>query len=328
MRVAVLYEHPEWFSPLFSALERRRIEVVRIDAAVLRWDPGQRPPFSLLLNRMSPSAHTRGHGHAIHAAAAFIAWVESHGVPVINGSGAYRLELSKSAQLDLLRRLKIAAPRTRIINAAGEAPAAASSLTFPIAIKPNIGGSGAGIRRFDTTAALAEAVDRGTLDLGVDSTALVQEFLPARGGTITRLELLEGELLYAIDITPPAEHGFNLCPADICLDDDQSPASGFEFCATRPAMAIALATPRREIVEAGRRIARAARMEVCGIEYLVDERDGAPYVYDINALSNFVTDAPRIVGFDPFDRFAAFIERRLGSVRPVTPVETAVGAGC
>ena len=54
----------------------------------------------------------------------------------------------------------------------------------------------------------------------MDDTALVQEFLPAEGGHITRLEILQHELLYAIQITPPKDHGFNLCPADICQVDD------------------------------------------------------------------------------------------------------------
>ncbi len=40
------------------------------------------------------------------------------------------------------------------------------------------------------------------------------------------------------------------------------------------------------------------------------ERDGLPYFYDVNALSNFVTDAPRLVGFDPFVRFVDYLERR------------------
>jgi hypothetical protein len=311
MRVAVLYEHPEWFRPLFAALERRGIQVVRVDATSLCWDPAERPDFSLLLNRMSPSAHTRGHGGAIHAAAAFIGWAEAYEVPVINGSGPYRLELSKSAQLDLLGRLNIPFPRARVINNCLQAPAAAVGLRFPVIVKPNVGGSGAGILKFDTAAALAEASGRGALDLGTDSTALVQEFLPARGGTITRLEFLGGELLYGIDITPPTGHGFNLCPADICQTGEDPPADDFAFCATRPAMNIAAATPLPEIVDAGRRIARAAGLDICGIEYLVDERDSAPSVYDINALSNFVTDAPRIVGFDPFERFATYIEARL-----------------
>jgi len=317
MRVAVLYEHPEWFRPLFTALERRGLDVLHVDAASLRWDPAERPDFSLLLNRMSPSSHTRGHAHAIHAAASYIDWVESHGVPVVNGSAAYRLELSKSAQLDVLRRLDIRYPRARVINNVREAPEAARDLTFPIVVKPNIGGSGAGIQRFDSPAALEDACIRGAIDLGVDSTALAQEFLPARAGTITRLEILDGELLYAIEITPPAGHGFNLCPADICQTDAAPQPASFEACPTKPAMAIALASPAREDVEAGLRIAKAARLDVCGIEYLIDDRDGRSYVYDINALSNFVTDAPRIVGFDPFERFAEYIGRRVDEATPV-----------
>lgn len=310
MRVAVLYEHPQWFLPLFDALERRGLEVLHVDATRLRWDPAEPPEFALLLNRMSPSSHTRGHRHAIYAAASYIDWVESHGVPVVNGSAAYRLELSKSAQLDLLRRLKIRHPRARVVNNAAEVSAAAHDLTFPVVVKPNVGGSGAGIQRFESITELAGASSAGTLDLGIDSTALVQEFLPARGGSITRLEILDGGLLYAIDITPPAGHGFNLCPADICQTDAPQPAS-FEACPTKPSMTIAAASPEREVVEAGLRVAKAARLDVCGIEYLVDDRDGLPYLYDINALSNFVTDAPRIVGFDPFERFAEYIGRRV-----------------
>lgn len=326
MRVAVLYEHPEWFLPLFAALDRRGLEVVRVDATRLRWDPAASPAFSLLLNRMSPSAHTRGHGHAIHAAAAFVAWCESYGVSVINGSAAYHLELSKSAQLDLLHRLRLRSPRARVVNNSAEAPQAAAGLRFPIVVKPNIGGSGAGIQRFDTPGALAAAAGTGAIDLGIDSTALVQEFLPARGGTITRLELLNDQLLYAIEITPPAGHGFNLCPADICQTGDDVISAPLALCPTRPAMDIRVATPPRDVVDAAQRIARAGRLDVCGIEYLVDERDGLPYIYDINALSNFVTDAPRIVGFDPFERFAAYIGQRL-EASDARPALQAVGRG-
>jgi hypothetical protein len=49
----------------------------------------------------------------------------------------------------------------------------------------------------------------------------------------------------------------------------------------------------------------------------VDDRDGRPFFYDVNALSNFVTDAPRIVGFDPFERLVDVIEGRVTvSLRP------------
>ena len=47
------------------------------------------------------------------------------------------------------------------------------------------------------------------------------------------------------------------------------------------------------------RIVRAAGIDVGGIEYIIDDRDGQIYYYDINALSNFVADAPRVVGLRP-----------------------------
>lgn len=306
MTIAVLYEHPEWFAPLFAALDRRRLTHVEIKADCLVWDPSVRPSYSLLLNRMSPSAYLRGHRHAIDAALHYITYVEAWGIPVINGSAAYRLELSKAAQLSLLDRLGIPYPRARIINHPSLALTAARELRFPVLVKPNIGGSGARIQRFDTEGSLANAVERGLLDLGIDDTALVQELLPARGGSITRVELLDGELLYAIRIIPPAGL-FNLCPADICRDDANVDAS---LCATRPAMAIELAQAPAAILRQAKDIARAGGLDVCGVEYLVDDRDGEAYIYDVNALSNFVSDAPRIVGFDPFESFVDYIERR------------------
>ena len=53
---------------------------------------------------------------------------------------------------------------------------------------------------------------------------------------------------------------------------------------------------------------QASGIDVGGIEYMIDDRDGSLVYYDINALSNFVADAPRVVGFDPFARLADYLE--------------------
>lgn len=323
MVMAVLYEHPEWFTPLFATFDRRGDAYERIDAAALAWTPSQRPAFDLLVNRMSPSAYLRGHGHAIHAVLHYLTFVESWGIPVVNGSAAYALEISKAAQLRLLDRLELPYPATRVVNDSGRVLEAAEGLRFPIVVKPNIGGSGARIQRFDSRDGLGRAVDAGSVDLGIDHTALVQEFLPARGSSITRVELLDGELLYAIRITPPAGFGFNLCPADICREGDAAAATTGTavagVCATKPAMDIVVTDVPAEVERAARAIATTAGLDICGIEYLIDDRDGRPYFYDINALSNFVTDAPRIVGFDPFERFADYLQTRAASARAAMP---------
>ena len=65
-----------------------------------------------------------------------------------------------------------------------------------------------------------------------------------------------------------------------------------------------------EAIEAALRIARAAHIDVGGIEYMVNRADGRIYFYDVNATSNFVANAPGVVGFDPTARFADYIVRR------------------
>ena len=46
-----------------------------------------------------------------------------------------------------------------------------------------------------------------------------------------------------------------------------------------------------------------------GVEYLVGRDDGRVYFYDVNATSNFVANAPTVLGFDPFPQFADYIVR-------------------
>ena len=65
-----------------------------------------------------------------------------------------------------------------------------------------------------------------------------------------------------------------------------------------------------EIIAQVEAISRRAGLDVGGIEYLVDDRDGKHYFYDINALSNFVADPVNVIGFDPWARFVDYLEAR------------------
>lgn len=309
-RLGIVYEHPEWFTPLFAALEARDVPYDRIDLSAHWFDPGaDAPPWTLVLNRMSPSAHLRGHGQAIVYAREFLRYLEAAGIETINGTDAFGLETSKVSQLLLLRRLGLRAPRTRVINHPRGATAAADGLAFPVAVKPNVGGSGAGIQRFDRAEDLAAAAAQGALDLGIDHTALVQEFLPARDGHIVRVEVLDGRVLYAIKVYPKPG-GFNLCPADICQAEADANLSPAEL--PKVALRVEACAPPAQVCRDALTIARRARLDLVGVEYLVNERDGRIYYYDINSLSNFVSNAPDVVGFDPHAVFADYLATRLG----------------
>jgi biotin carboxylase len=259
---------------------------------------------------MSPSAWLRGQGHAIFYTLQYLAHLKEQGVRVVNGYDAFVTETSKAYQLSLLERLGLPYPKARVIHHASQAFDASQGLRFPVVVKPNIGGSGAGIRRFDRPETLREASKEGSIELGIDSTALVQEFIPTEEGKITRVEVLGGCYLYAINVYSTGE-SFNLCPADACQTTDgaelerkacaiDAPKTGMRVEGTTP--------PAQQIVDV-EQIMKAAGIEIGGIEYMVDSRDGKLYYYDVNALSNFVADAPRVIGFDPFARLVDYLEQ-------------------
>ncbi len=318
--VAVYHEHPDWFKPLFAELDRRGIPWVALDAAAHEYDPADLTRrYSLVVNRNSPSAYLRGHGQTTFHTLNWLRHVERTGTPIVNGSAVYALEISKAFQVEVLAELGLPVPRALVINHASRAASAARQLRYPVVVKANIGGSGAGIVRFDTEDQLVEAAAAGRIDLGLDQTALVQELAPLSGSRITRVEVLDGKFLYAINVYPTGE-SFNLCPADICQTTEGRTLDR-TFCAAdapKTGMRVERADPPAEIVAQVEQIARHVRLDIGGIEYLIDERDGRHYFYDINALSNFVADAPNVIGFDPFARFVDYIEVRAGLVTPAS----------
>lgn len=307
--IGIYYEHPRWFLPVFAELDRRGIPYVRLDAGRHHFDilSNGEQKYGLIFNRMSPSAWTRGKAHSIFYTLNYLAHLERTGTRVINGSHAFRVETSKALQLTMLESLGLAYPRSAVINHPAEAPAAARGMRFPVVIKPNIGGSGAGIVKFNTPEQIEAAAEKESFALGLDSTGIVQEFIPARGGFITRVETIGYKYLYGIRVHTPGET-FDLCPMDICKTTE-----GAELATTcvvegpKSGLRVEGYEPPAEVRRAVERIFADAEIEVGGAEYIIDDRDGKLYYYDVNALSNFVSDGPRVVGFDPFARLVDYL---------------------
>lgn len=309
--IAIYYEQPHWFKPLFAELDRRGTNYVKIDAVDHEYGIEEQPEqqYSVVVNRMSPSAWNREHGDAIFYTLGFLDHLERRGVRVINGLKAFRTELSKAAQLSLLESLQLPFPKARVIHRASQVISAAEGLRWPVVVKPNIGGSGAGVKRFDTPQALEEAAARGELSFGLDSTALVQEFIPARDSHIVRVEVLNGKYLYAIKVHITGET-FDLCPADICKTSGGVELNRAACAVDAPKTGISVEgyQPPQEVIDDVERIMSHAGIELGGVEYITDNRDGRRLYYDINALSNFVADGPRVVGFDPFVKLVDWLE--------------------
>ncbi|HEY0041628.1 MAG TPA: hypothetical protein VGB71_13230 [Flavisolibacter sp.] len=316
--IAIYHEHPDWFKPLFAELEKCGIPYERINPTQHVFDiddTSQR--YSLFFNRMSPSAYLRDGVQGIFFTLSYLKHLENFGTKTINGYKAFSYEVSKAAQLSLIKKLGYGYPKASVINHASQLLKAAEGLRFPIVVKANIGGSGAGITKYNSPDELQNDINSNNLDFGIDHTALVQEYVPARGGYITRVETLGGKYLYAIKVYTSGE-SFNLCPADICQTSDGKELlrNACALDAPKNGLKVEAYTPPPEVIHAVESIVQAAGIDVGGIEYMIDDRDGKIVYYDVNALSNFVADAVNVIGFNPHERLVDYLEaQRTGATK-------------
>ena len=270
------------------------------------------PDFSLFFNRMSPSAYLRDGVQGIFYTLNYLRQLEYLGIPTVNGYKAFVNETSKALQLELMQSLGIRYPKARVVNHPSQLVAAAEGLRFPVVVKANIGGSGAGITKYNSLEDLRAAAE-GPMGFGVDHTALLQEFIPARGGYITRVETLGGKFLYAIRVYLTGET-FNLCPADICQTNTgvELVRNACALDAPKNGLKVEGYMPPPAVINAVETLVQQSGIDVGGIEYIIDDRDGELLYYDVNALSNFVADAVNVVGFNPFHRLVDFLLERAG----------------
>ena len=328
--IAIYYEQPNWFKPLFAELERRGTPHVKLFAPEHTYSPADHPEraYSVVFNRMSPSAWNRDHGDQIFYTTGFLEHLEQRGVRVINGLKAFRSELSKAGQLSLMEELGLPYPKARVIHRPSQAADASEGLRFPVVVKPNIGGSGAGVKRFDHISQLRAASalppsDPDALVLGLDSVGLVQEFIPARDAHIVRVEVLNGKYLYAIKVHITGET-FDLCPADICRTSSGVDLNRAACAIDAPKSGITVEAfqPAPEVIADVERIMLASGIDIGGVEYMVDDRDGTRLYYDNNALSNFVADGKNVIGFDPFAKLVDWLEAEATAANATQPNAT------
>lgn len=308
--LVVLFEHPEWQKPLFSALERRGVRFETLDLKSGAFDPDNAPSAPLYINQASPSAYVRGHTRAVPFCLSLMRSLELGGARVLNGSKAFSLELSKSAQAGLMRRLGVAHPRTLAFNDVDTALAQWSD-GWPALLKPEQGGSGARMYLLKSPEELKRLL-RDQPDLWLpDNLLLLQEYFEVdEGRGIVRMEFLGGELLYAMRVV---SHGaFNLCPSEICnpVGGDDTQCDIPKAKPVRPVEFFPYPGVPAAAVEAGKAIMAAGGLDVGGIEYL-EARDGRLVFYDVNANSNLRAPIARTFGFDPFERVVDYLAEQI-----------------
>jgi hypothetical protein len=299
-KIYIIHENDAWVVPLHAALDELSLpyEDLFVDTGLI--DFTQEPPPGVYYNRMSASSHTRDHRYAIELTDVLLAWLEGHGRRIVNGRPSLGLERSKIAQYAALARFGIPTPATRA--AVGDQALLAAAQTFrgPFVVKPNRGGKGLGVRLFRSAGALASALGAGQLSTPIDGVMLVQQYVEASSPTITRMEFIGGEFFYAVRVD--TSQGFELCPADVCAPD----AAVCEVIEqSRPRFEI-LGGFSHPLIEPCKEFLAAYQAQISGIEF-IEDREGRPFVYDVNFNTNYNPEAEAAAGKYGMKAIAAYL---------------------
>jgi hypothetical protein len=302
--VHVLYENPAWLPPLTSALEAEGLAYALEEVWHGAIDPARPPAPGIYLNRMSPSAHTRGHETSCDLMIEKLAWLEAHGRRVVNGSRAFAIELSKLQQDVVLRRHGIATPRTVLAVGRDAILEAASSFDGPFLTKHNCGGKGLGIQLFESAGALRAHLDAGAVEVGPRGQIVLQQYIRPREPFVTRVEIVGGRFVYAL--RSDTSKGFELCPADAC----QVPAAAPDVCPADGSSKFALSPIGADdpLVRSYVALCAAEGIEIAGIEF-VEDGAGRRYTYDINCNTNFSSTVDRLAGVEGMREVARHLRR-------------------
>jgi len=312
--VHILYENPAWLPPLQAALDAEGFPYELHHVWRGSIDPREEPPPGIWWNRMSPSSHTRGHNESVGLAREILAWLESWGRWVLNGSHALELEVSKLRQELALRRYGIRSPRTYLANSRESLLELSKKFDGPFITKHNQGGKGLGIHLFESSEQLASYLDSSEFDPGPNGQIILQQYIQPKDERITRVEIVGGSFLFAMHSSTAG--GFQLCPSDACQIPAQAPAlcpvdgdtSGPEFPELPSKFQLADIDASDPLV--GRLIALCVGegLDQAGIEFVEDSK-GDRWVYDINGTTNYNSAVERAAGLDGMRETASYLKR-------------------
>ena len=300
----MIYENEQWLAPLINALDQITAPYEKWSMIAGNLDLSNDPPEGVFFNRMSASAHTRGHRYSPEYTACAINWLEAYGRRVINGGSTINLEVSKAAQYAALNQAKIMVPKTQVVLGQEQLVQTAKQSDTPFIIKHNRAGKGLSVKLIHDVESLQNFIDSNEYEPPVDGIWLLQQYIQSTEPFITRTEFINGKFVYAVKVN--TEQGFELCPADACeIDDtfcpiDSEDKDKFQIIEnfTHP------------LINQYESFMAEHKLDVAAFEFILDEDNNA-YTYDINTNTNYNSQAEERIGIYAYQRLAQFLSDEL-----------------
>lgn len=283
--VGILYESDEWSDwKLHAELEMalgRSVRMIDMEAT----DCLERAcACDVLVSRVFASAGFRGHAHAAAAMNELTSTLPA-GIELVNPARAHGFETSKARTASALAAAEIATPAVRALGRPDELAHLADDWSYPIVIKPDCGG------RSTHTAVIRDADEaRCFLADAPEIAFVVEDFIDAGAGYLTRVELVDGRVTLVVKRS--------IAASGLSSYHEGSTYEPYPDCPDAVHGAV------------------LAAAEVTGIRFgsfdVIEDADGCPWVIDANSVSNVSEDCTELFGgFDLMREYARALARRI-----------------
>mmetsp|Transcript_21701 Transcript_21701/g.51873 ORF Transcript_21701/g.51873 Transcript_21701/m.51873 type:complete len:311 (-) Transcript_21701:79-1011(-) len=260
----------------------------------------QEPFYDVVVNRVSDAAEPA----QAKATLLFLLAAELRGCTVLNGSQAYTIGMNKALHHILLAKEGLQTPETVLIRSLPPLEEAVVRVPYPVLYKPNSGGFGAGIVRFESSGELLSAAEAGEIKLGQEGVALLQEYVEPSDGSVYRVWVCGGSVQCAVRVEGGGLHGN--CMSTSC----------------RRRGAVRAWDPPESVKQSVLRVMARCGAQLGSVELLYRRCPGSgqpqPLYFDVNMLSTLLdpsaVEDPQGLwpeGFDPWLEQAEFIASRL-----------------
>ncbi|XP_046560564.1 uncharacterized protein LOC124269584 [Haliotis rubra] len=275
-KIIILHDNKEWFSFLKEEFKEYDVTMEQWISDEIDFEVTSEPPKNAVFyNRCSPSSYIRGHRLSLDQARVIIQWLRNHNRIVVNGEMAIDVEDSKAYQYVMAKKCGLNVPKT-IFTSNPNAQLIEENFGRDSAfvIKPNRGGRGLDVRKFDNLADFEQNTEPLASTTGL---YVIQGFIPLTSG-LFRAEFVGKKYLYTSKATACDGFNSNFCPCEV-------PRDRFKI----------LPDVEDPFIENCTNFFRSTALDNGAIEYIYDA-NGVPYVIDINCNTGYNTEAEEEAG--------------------------------
>jgi hypothetical protein len=295
--IGLLSDNINWVQPLLRAMDAAGVPS--------RLIPFPHPPFTefdgraypkVIFNRVAVRS-AMGSPGIVTLVRNLLSALQLQDKHIINNGHCHHVGSSKALQSLVFERAGVMSPKTLVLHDKAMLATAREQMPDGM-LKPNVGGLGAGVWAPESP---DQDVPPSTLAaaFAADGMAVWQQRYMPRDKVIYRVELLGGEVLYRARV-PVKPDSFSYCLAD---------ADSYSGPGTTPDDPVTLdQVPETKLRSALAHVCRLADMDVGSVEYLIPRGESEACFFDINPVSTYHPRAAALLGFDPYQKLAAWLK--------------------